>query len=876
MTGEEPRGERWDFFISYTQADQRWAEWIAWVLEEHGHYKVLVQAWDFVPGSNWVQDMQAGVRDAARTIAVLSEAYLDSEYGSAEWQAAWVSDPGGARRRLLTARVAESARPGLLAGVVGVDLFGVDEDTAQDRVLGMVSAAIKGRAKPASQPPFPGTGRAVADEPQFPGLLPGNTPPVQEPVGRARQAPRNYAGEEARALPLVGQVTDRAVLGIHPAIELPSDADPSLPNDLPLYIPRDIDPDLRAWIARHQHTGGFLLLTGPAAAGKTRTAYQLIHATLPDWPLLMPANAEQLTADIHRAPAERLVVWLNETQNYLGPAGLTAASVRHILSSPPPVIIIGTIWPDQYDTLTALPALGSASTADATTAPDLNRDTREILTILADRKDLPAGLTRAEQSRAEGLASRDPRIAEALTHADTATLFETLAAAPDLISRWLTAADPYGGAVITAAVTARRCGHPQPLPPGILQPLAQAALTPAQRARATSDWFPAAVHWAREQLRGQAAPLTPQATVPGDIDGDNVSDILVQLATRNPDTPWHYIPDATWLLLIDNATPQACFGIADTAYPNRHAHRAPITERALRKAADAGSLDAMFMLGLASQLPTETRQAEHWYRKAAADGHTAAMYYLGFLLAEQGHTDEAEQWYRQAANAGHFGAMSNLAVLLNEQGHTDEAQQWHRRAAAAGQIIFTSRQKTPARDQADQAEQCYQQAIAGDAKAMHQLAYLLAKQGHADQAEQWYRRAIAAGHLEAMNNLGLLLAEQGRPEEAEYWFRKNASAGGSGAAPAMYNLGRLFQDQGRPGEAERCYRQAATMGHTAAMTKLGTLLARQGHIDEAEQWYRKAAAAGDPNAMNKLGDLLTEQGDAHQAERWYRKAAKPS
>jgi hypothetical protein len=66
-------------FISYSQANRRWAERIAWVLEEHGHYKVLVQAWDFVPDSNWIQEMQVGTRAAAHTIAVLSDAYLNSQ-----------------------------------------------------------------------------------------------------------------------------------------------------------------------------------------------------------------------------------------------------------------------------------------------------------------------------------------------------------------------------------------------------------------------------------------------------------------------------------------------------------------------------------------------------------------------------------------------------------------------------------------------------------------------------------------------------------------------------------------------------------------------------------------------------------------------------
>jgi TIR domain len=44
--------ERLDFFISYTTADRNWAEWIAWQLENVG-YKCHIQAWDFIPGSNF-------------------------------------------------------------------------------------------------------------------------------------------------------------------------------------------------------------------------------------------------------------------------------------------------------------------------------------------------------------------------------------------------------------------------------------------------------------------------------------------------------------------------------------------------------------------------------------------------------------------------------------------------------------------------------------------------------------------------------------------------------------------------------------------------------------------------------------------------------
>ena len=134
----------------------------------------LVQAWDFVPGSNWIQGMQAGVTRAARTIAVLSPAYLESEYGTAEWQSAWAGDPGGDWRKLLVVRVvvrvADSPRPGLLAAVVGVDLFGLNDADATAQLRAMVSASLPGRAKPAVRPKFPGATRAVLQEPHFPGL----------------------------------------------------------------------------------------------------------------------------------------------------------------------------------------------------------------------------------------------------------------------------------------------------------------------------------------------------------------------------------------------------------------------------------------------------------------------------------------------------------------------------------------------------------------------------------------------------------------------------------------------------------------------------------------------------------------------------------
>ena len=81
-----------DFFISYTKADRTWAEWIAWQLEAAGS-SVIVQAWDFRPGSNFVLDMQWATAEATRTVAVLSPDYLASHYTHPEWAAAFAQYP---------------------------------------------------------------------------------------------------------------------------------------------------------------------------------------------------------------------------------------------------------------------------------------------------------------------------------------------------------------------------------------------------------------------------------------------------------------------------------------------------------------------------------------------------------------------------------------------------------------------------------------------------------------------------------------------------------------------------------------------------------------------------------------------------------------
>lgn len=161
------------FFISYNQADRTWAEWIAWQLEAAGH-SVVIQAWDFREGGNFVLDMQRAVEEAQRTIVVLSPDFLASKFTAPEWAAAFAQDPTGAQGRLLPVRVRECQPSGLLAQIVYIDLVGAKtREEARARLLaGVAAARTKPLAEPELPPLDPGHARAAAaPEPPWPPSL---------------------------------------------------------------------------------------------------------------------------------------------------------------------------------------------------------------------------------------------------------------------------------------------------------------------------------------------------------------------------------------------------------------------------------------------------------------------------------------------------------------------------------------------------------------------------------------------------------------------------------------------------------------------------------------------------------------------------------
>jgi tetratricopeptide (TPR) repeat protein len=186
---DEPVEAR-DFFVSYTQPDRAWAEWLAWELEAGG-YTTLLQAWDMPAGTAFVHVMDQAVQHTRHTLLVLSPAYLRSAMGEAEWRPAFLADPSGQHRRLVPVRVEDCRPPGLLADRVWIDLVGLDEAGARSRLREEVSSALRGHARPATRPRFPATRTPTpaVDRPRFPTALPPvwNVPYRRNPAFHGRQ-----------------------------------------------------------------------------------------------------------------------------------------------------------------------------------------------------------------------------------------------------------------------------------------------------------------------------------------------------------------------------------------------------------------------------------------------------------------------------------------------------------------------------------------------------------------------------------------------------------------------------------------------------------------------------------------------------------------
>ena len=458
----------------------------------------------------------------------------------------------------------------------------------------------------------------------------------------------------------------------------------------PAYVLRDIDTaefGLRARLRSAAVRNGFVLLVGGSSVGKTRSAVEAIKEVLADWWLIHPAGPAEVAA-LAAAPPSRTVVWLDELQRYLGgKKGLAAGTIRALLNAPGPLVLVGTLWPDQYSAYAALPAAER---------DDRHARKREVLD-LADTVRIGEEFSASEQGRAREVGKRDGRIAAALNTSGW-RLAQALAAAPELVAHWDDAkvAEPYAWAVLTAALDAACLGIHAPLAADLLRAVAPGYLTSRQRALAPADWFDNALAYATRALRGAAAALDPVSAKMGRVAGYTPADYLVQHVTW--ERPRTRIPASTWEALVaatlDRDDTLRLAGSADCLL--RYSYAIPLYRRLydagetaagewlVQLLADRGDAD-----GLRALAEAGNGQAARWLdlvtdrdpggvvgrlvdsgnadglRKLAV-GNRYATERLAFLLAERGEIADLVQVLEGRADDGDRDARTQLFYLLLE------------------------------------------------------------------------------------------------------------------------------------------------------------------------------------------------------------------
>lgn len=162
----------------------------------------------------------------------------------------------------------------------------------------------------------------------------------------------------------VGDLADPIALEVHPAIDAGTGEDTDAACDVPLlpaYVARAHDTRLAGAVARA--VGGrstLAVLVGGSSTGKTRACWEAVRTLPAGWRLWHPAQHPRpaaLLRDVDRI-GPHTVVWLNEIELYLRPdqdGEQVAAALRGVLHDPDlaPVLVLGTVWPEHWQSLCA-------------------------------------------------------------------------------------------------------------------------------------------------------------------------------------------------------------------------------------------------------------------------------------------------------------------------------------------------------------------------------------------------------------------------------------------------------------------------------------------------------------------------------------------
>ncbi|WFE52989.1 hypothetical protein [Micromonospora sp. WMMD1155] len=528
-------------------------------------------------------------------------------------------------------------------------------------------------------------------------------------------------------------------------------------------------------------------------------------------------------------------------------------------------MIVYLAWPDAYQRMTTVPQAVKGATDDPA------RGTREALSLAVQPPiRVPDDFTPSERRNLTSVAnmSGDRRLHDALNDRRYGVA-QHLAGVPDVMDLWKDGAtvQPYGAALITAAVDLRALRIQEPLTAELLAAAAPLYLTSRQYAEAPATWFDDGLAYATRPLRGLVRALEP---VPGSeigtIAGYDVAHYLQQHGAIGRD--YTTVPTGLWNVLAAHVT-----DLDDLARLGRRAHQIGCAEQArplLTRVFDH-SEDARWRL--VSMLVNEQRY--DLLREHAAAGCAEAHYALAEYAVEENRFDDVLEHWRAAETTGL--QWWDLAEQLLDREQEDVLRRLYELADPAGQFFYLRRLGYQGQEAT-----LGDLAAAGDQEAQCELAHLLASLGRVDEALEEFEALFDSEDSElvdeAVRAWGSLHAAHGREAELRDWAAEDADDG----LPMLF-LARLLAQQERLDElreaagggvtvvwqytallrrlnCEQELRDLAQRGCQEASKDLAELLLSAGREDD----LRAMAAAGDRSARKSLIQLWGSLGREHE------------
>ncbi|GAB3708354.1 hypothetical protein [Nocardiopsis oceani] len=610
---------------------------------------------------------------------------------------------------------------------------------------------------------------------------------------------------------------------------------------IPEYVPR---PALERQVREQLEAHGIVVVTGGSATGKSRLAYEVVRDLYPtrflQRPVVPASGAEGVRGLVEEGLLPRhTVFWLDGVEDHLA-RGLRAEDVTALMPKGSGNVVVATM---------------RVNPRGAAAGGDRGESAQHVFLrrFAGNEVRVPRG-----NDGYAGPRSEDPRVREAFAQ-DRSSVTEYLAQGPVAHQEWqrmLSSNDSHrAGAVVSAAVQARRAGRHSPLPVELLRTLHEEYVDTSEGRGAGRQTFEEALAQASAAIDGANGCLVRSDRSPGAY---YAFDYLADRAQAEDDRP---VGERFLEVLIEAAEGPELVALGGAALRSGSVGSAAdlvlaATDRRLSEAPEDGPALALrgraLLVGVDGADPEEpdteviwngqVSEAMNFLLRAAEGGDLGVCLLVGTLFYRTARFEEAVG-FLELVEAPDARTLTRLGKGLRELGRFEEALTRFAEAKQDGWI-----------------------------EARLQYADTLAPAGRPDLALEEYDTIIAwaAQHAELrdvrltmLNNKGVTLFKQGRVAEGIALGEEGAARG---EAYAFNLLRSYFEGAGNHRMAALWTERAADAGLLWALRQTGRLSSEEAFAS-IEHWQSRVQEGGvDPDSKREL-ELISLMGRAEETRR---------